>query len=123
MSKLTQEQKNMKKDDIISQLEKKDGMYNEIFRAASKIKGTYAYQKTKQSDLMAMVKQLGLPGMFETFSYADTQWDDLREILANYEPKLASKDLTQDERYNLMYEATQKYPHVVNSFFVEKFDK
>ena len=38
-----------------------------------------------------MVKQLGLPGMFETFSYADTHWDDLREILANYEPKLKER--------------------------------
>ena len=87
----------MKKDDIIAQLEKKEGIYNEIFRSASKIKGTYAYQKTKQSDLQAMVKQLGLPAMFETFSYADTHWDDLREILANFEPKLANKDIPKDE--------------------------
>ena len=44
-----------------------------------------------------MVKQLGLPAMFETFSYADTHWDDLREILANFEPKLADKDLFKEE--------------------------
>jgi hypothetical protein len=87
----------MTKDDIIAQLDKKEGTQNEIFRSASKIKGTYAYQKTKQSDLQAMVKQLGLPGMFETFSYADTHWDDLREILANYEPKLKEKDIPKEE--------------------------
>ena len=69
-----------------------------------------------------MVKQLGLPGMFETFSYADTHWDDLREILANYEPKLKEKDIPKEEQQDIMYEATQKYPHIVNSFFVEKFD-
>ena len=96
MSKLTQEQRNMTKEDVKAQLENKEGIYNEIFRSASKIKGTYAYQKTKQSDLQAMVKQLGLPAMFETFSYADTHWDDLREILANFEPKLANKDLFKD---------------------------
>ena len=44
-----------------------------------------------------MVKQLGLPAMFETFSYADTHWDDLREILANFEPKLANKELFKEE--------------------------
>ena len=58
----------MTKEDVKAQLANKEGIYNEIFRSASKIKGTYAYQKTKQSDLQAMVKQLGLPAMFETFS-------------------------------------------------------
>ena len=61
--------------------------------------------------------------MFETFSYADTHWDDLREILANFEPKLKEKNIPREELQDLMYEATQKYPHIVNSFFVEKFDK
>ena len=92
----------MKKDDIIAHLQNKEGIYNEIFRSASKIKGTYAYQKTKQYDLQAMVKQLGLPAMFETFSYADTHWDDLKQILTNYEPRLANKDLTDDEYYDLI---------------------
>ena len=69
-----------------------------------------------------MVKQLGLPAMFETFSYADTHWDDLRQVLANFEPKLAIENLTKEEYHDLMYECTQKYPHVVNTFFVEKFD-
>lgn len=112
----------MKKEDVVAQLQNKEGIYNEIFRSASKIKGTYAYQKTKQSDLQAMVKQLGLPAMFETFSQADTHWDDLKQILINFEPKLANKDLSKEEYYNLMYETTQKNPHIVNSFFVEKFD-
>ena len=55
-----------------------------------------------------MVKQLGLPAMFETFSYADTHWADLREILANFEPKLNDKNLSKEEQQDLMYEATQK---------------
>lgn len=87
----------MKKEDVVAQLQNKEGIYNEIFRSASKIKGTYAYQKTKQSDLQAMVKQLGLPAMFETFSQADTHWNDLKEILINFEPELANKELTKDE--------------------------
>ena len=49
-----------------------------------------------------MVKQLGLPAMFETFSYADTHWDDLRQVLVNFEPKLGSEDLTKDEYHDLM---------------------
>ena len=69
-----------------------------------------------------MIYQLGLPAMFETFSYAEHYWDDLRLVLANYEPKLKEKNLPKEEFLDLMEDTGNAYPHVVNSFFVEKFD-
>ena len=69
-----------------------------------------------------MIYQLGLPAMFETFSYAEHYWDDLRQVLANYEPKLKEKNLPKEEFLALMEDTGNAYPHVVNSFFVEKFD-
>ena len=69
-----------------------------------------------------MVQQLGLPCLFETFSYADKYWDDLRQVLAIYEPKLLDKDLPKEEFLDLMEKTTEENPHVVNSFFVNKFE-
>ena len=69
-----------------------------------------------------MVQQLGLPCLFETFSYADKYWDDLRQVLASFEPKLENKDLPKEEFLDLMEKTTEENPHVVNSFFVNKFE-
>lgn len=122
VSKLTPEQRKMKRDDIKYQVEEMEGIYKDIFYQTRKIKGSNEYQKVKQRELNSMVQQLGLPGLFETFSQADKYWDDLRQVLASFEPKLENKDLPKEEFIDLMYETTQLNPHVVNSFFVNKFD-
>ena len=112
----------MKRDDIKYQVEEMEGIFKDIFYQTRKIKGSNEYQKVKQRELNSMVQQLGLPGLFETFSYADKYWDDLRQVLASFEPKLENKDLPKEEFLDLMYKTTQLNPHVVNSFFVNKFD-
>ena len=99
-----------------------EGIFKDIFYQTRKIKGSNEYQKVKQRELNSMVQQLGLPGLFETFSQADKYWDDLRQVLASFEPKLENKDLPKEEFLDLMYKTTQLNPHIVNSFFVNKFD-
>jgi len=69
-----------------------------------------------------MINQLGLPAMFETFSYAEHYWDDLRQILSTYEPKLKNQNLPSEEYRDLMEKTCRKNVAIVNSFFVEKFD-
>ena len=71
MGKLTPEQRKMKWDDIKFQVEEMQGIFKDIFYQTKKIKGSNEYQKAKQRDLNSMVQQLGLPCLFETFSYAD----------------------------------------------------
>ena len=58
----------MKRDDIKYQVEEMEGIFKDIFYQTRKIKGSNEYQKVKQRELNSMVQQLGLPGLFETFS-------------------------------------------------------
>ena len=57
------------------------------------IKGTPAYWKRFLYEVLAMVKQLGLPTFFFTLSCADLHWNDLVEIIA----KLEGNDITEEE--------------------------
>ena len=68
---MTPEQRKLKRDDIKFQVNKEEGVFKDIFYQTRKIKGTNEYQKVKQRDLNSMVQHLGLPCLFETFSYAD----------------------------------------------------
>ena len=43
-------------------------------------------------------------------------------MLASFEPKLLDKDLPKEEFLDLMEKTTEENPHVVNSFFVNKFE-
>ena len=52
-----------------------------MYQSVKKIKGTDAYQKLKKNNLTAMVDCKRLPAVFNTFSYADTHWDDLKRLL------------------------------------------
>ena len=77
--------------------------------------------KSKQRNLNAMIDQEGLPTHFMTFSYANTQWDDLFRLLKEYDTDLVD-NMTHEERQEKIKIACENNPHVVNSFFVEKFD-
>ena len=49
------------------------------------IRESPAYWKKFQSEVSAIVKQLGFPAFFLTLSWADIHWNDLVEILAKWE--------------------------------------
>lgn len=70
--------------------------------------------KFKRNELTAMVDMLGLPGLFNTFSFADTHWDDLLIILTY----VTGKDLTNSRDRQ---QAIKENPHICDAFFVEKF--
>ena len=62
----------------------------------SSIKGTPAYWENFLFEVLAMVKQLGIPTFFRTLSCADLRWNELIEIIA----KLNSLNLTDDDTLN-----------------------
>ena len=62
----------------------------------SSIKGTPAYWENVLFEVLAMVKQLGIPTFFRTLSCADLRWNELIEIIA----KLNSLNLTDDDTLN-----------------------
>ena len=66
----------------------------------SSVKGTPAYWKKKLFEVLAMVKQLGIPTFFMTLSCADLRWNELIEIIA----KLNSLNLTEDDIKYMCYQ-------------------
>ena len=67
----------------------------------SSVKGTPSYWKQFLYDVLAMVKQLGIPTFFLTLSCADLKWDKLTSIhkLNNFTSfDTGLKNLTYEER-------------------------
>ena len=63
------------------------------------IKGSPAYWKRFQLEVLAMIRQLGCPTFFLTLSAADLQWNELVHLLT----KLDGQHLTDEEIQNLSY--------------------
>ena len=63
------------------------------------IKGSPAYWKNTLSDVLAMVKQLGIPSFFLTLSCAEIRWNEFPEIIS----KLNGKELSFEEISALSY--------------------
>ena len=63
------------------------------------IKGTPAYWKKFLSEVLAMVKQLGLPTFFMTLSCADLRWNELISIIS----KLKGERLSEEQINNMSY--------------------
>ena len=51
------------------------------FPLMSSVKGVPTYWKQFLYDVLAMVKQLGIPTYFLTLSYADLRWEELPYII------------------------------------------
>ena len=64
------------------------------------IKGTPAYWKKFLFDVLAMVKQLGIPTFFMTLSSADLKWNELISIIN----KLNKQGLSDEDISNLAYD-------------------
>ena len=71
----------------------------EAFNFMNTIKGTPAYWKRFLFEVLAMVKQLGLPTFFMTLSCADLRWNELLEIIS----KLNRVDITEEEISDMNY--------------------
>ena len=63
------------------------------------IKGSPAYWKNMLSDVLAMVKQLGIPSFFLTLSCADLRWNEFPIIIS----KLKGKELSAEEISAMSY--------------------
>ena len=73
---------------------------DEAFSFMSTIKGTPAYWKKFLFEVLAMVKQLGLPTFFMTLSCADLRWPDLPSIIS----KLNRSEKSNEELNKMSYE-------------------
>ena len=82
-------------DTVKSFIAKDEGYYSFM----SPIKGTPAYWKKFLSEVLAMVKQLGLPTFFMTLSCADLRWNELIAIIS----KLKCESLSEEQINNMSY--------------------
>ena len=70
---------------------------DEAYHFMSTIKGTPAYWKKLLYEVLAMVKQLGLPTFFITLSCADLHWNELISIIVT----LNKEKITEDDINNM----------------------
>ena len=73
---------------------------DKVYSFMSSIKGTPAYWKKFLFEVLAMVKQLGIPTFFMTLSCADLRWNELVEIIS----KLNRLDFSDDVIKNMTYQ-------------------
>ena len=108
--------------ETVSGLIANDDAYNFM----NQLKGTPAYWKRFLLEVLAMVKQLGLPTYFMTLSCAYLRWNELVDIIQ----KLKGEEMTEEEIENMNYmertSALQSNPVLLARHFqyrVENFFK
>lgn len=67
---------------------------DEAFQVFNIVRSSPAYWKTEKSNLMAMIRQLGIPTFFITLSAAETKWLELIAILKKV---VDGEDVTEEE--------------------------
>ena len=72
---------------------------DKAYKFMTTVKGTPAYWQHMLSDVLAMVKQLGIPSYFMTLSCADLRWNELVTIIS----KLKGENISAEEIDNLSY--------------------
>ena len=83
---------------------------DEAFSFMNTIKGTPAYWKKSLHEVLAMVKQLGLPTFFFTLSCADLRWNELISKILKLEGSVLSEDEIQDLSYQNRCKLLNKSP-------------
>ena len=99
-----------------------EGYY--IFRS---LRNSPVYLEKRKKDVFAMIRQLGLPTWFGSFSSADTNWKDLLRILGKLnDGKYYSDDELDQMDWNTKSRLVQKDPVTCSRFFdyrVQQFIK
>ena len=65
---------------------------NDAYRLLKQVRGTPAYWQKVHYDVLAMVRQLGIPTWFLTLSAADMKWPDVIQIIARQYGTILTKE-------------------------------
>ena len=87
----------LKSDDYLSKLINLD----EGYRVLRNLRGSLPYFEKSKKDLFAMIRQLGNPTWFCSFSAAETRWSHLLRILGRV---VHQKDYSDDEIANMSWQ-------------------
>ncbi len=100
-------------DDLVSR--------NKAFLVTKKVRSTPGYFHSAKLDLWAMIRQLGIPTLFMTFSAGEAYWVELIILLVKLQH---DKDITEEEVFNMTAEEKnlliQNDPGTCARYFHEK---
>ncbi|CAF3370960.1 unnamed protein product [Rotaria sp. Silwood1] len=88
-----------------------------IFKHLLKVRGSPQYWSSTLSELFAMIRQLGVPTWFCSFSAADARWIDLLHYLADYHNIARKNKYTWNETNYLL----KTNPVIVSRIFDRRF--
>ncbi|XP_070203476.1 uncharacterized protein [Littorina saxatilis] len=91
----------LKGEGVIENLLRQD----EGYRILKTLRSSPPYWQAREKDLFAMIRQLGEPTFFATFSAAETHWLDLLRVLYKLQH---DEDKTDDELENLTWQEKSK---------------
>ena len=76
-------------------------MQNDGYRVLRTLRGSPPYREASKRDVFAMIRQLGIPTWFCSFSAAETKWEPLLKCLAKL---VQGKDLSTEEVNSLSWQ-------------------
>ena len=88
------------------------------FYFMNQIRGTLAYWKKFQYDVLAMIKQLGCPTFFVTLSRADLKWKEIPEIMSKLNILNLSKEYLEPMNYPEKCELLNNNPGLLACYFI-----
>ena len=92
--------------------EQREEFMKRMKRATSDIPGTDGYWSKQLGDLISMVKVVGLPTFFITFSVADTRWTDVLSYI---------REVTGDREAG-QFELVNTYVELTTAYLTRKFE-
>jgi ATP-dependent DNA helicase PIF1 len=119
--KLDPQNKDLSLDDLRNAFnddtEDSRAILNRVTRYAASLRGTRPYWSGRMKMVEAMVRMLGCPSLFLTFSAADLHWNSLMRHLPRYEEWKAAPS---DERVRIARENLHDNPHIVAYHFYRR---
>ncbi|KAI8519597.1 hypothetical protein Bbelb_028540 [Branchiostoma belcheri] len=94
---------------------------DEGYRFLQPVRGTSQYWEKALNELYAMIRQLGIPTWFVTFSAADLRWPEVLEAIRQDHSAVPVSDLSWEERCDILKSnpvtAARMFDHRVKLFF------
>jgi ATP-dependent DNA helicase PIF1 len=90
-----------------------------IVSYSGSLRGTRPFWNGRRSQVEAMVRTLGTPALFVTFSAADYWWDSLQRHMPTYQAWKSAT--TTAQKVKIAQDAIRDNPHVVAYHFVSRF--
>ena len=94
-------------------------LQDSIIRSSACIKETRPYWMARRAELQAMVRNVGCPDLFITFSAADLHWDSFFSHSSEYD---SWKEAVGSDKFRIVRLALRDNPHIAAHDFYARFN-